>query len=172
MFPCRNFGYSRFVLIVSVAFLVFGVVSAAKKLDSRWSGPTGVITNSFLAKSSASPEVSKDKQSNRINVSSLKASSERRYGVHSMASALDPNRNGMDSQAQFSLANTQASLALALHISPSAAAFDGAPSVNPLLITAGTSTRAIAFDAVTFSTEPFSPATAIPWALDPNDHAT
>jgi len=128
MFPYRNFGYSRFVLIVSVAFLVFGVVSAAKTLDSRWSGSTGIITKSFLSKPPTSPSSSNDKPGNRINVSSLQASGrgERTFDARSMASVLDPTRQGADSQAQFSLANTQASLALALHLSPSAVALSGA----------------------------------------------
>ncbi|MDX6712689.1 MAG: hypothetical protein QOH96_3705 [Blastocatellia bacterium] len=113
MISYRNFGYSRFVLIVSVAFFVFGVVGAAKTLDSRWSGSTGIITKSFLSKPPTSPSSSNDRPGNGINVSSLQDSSrgERTYDARSMASVLDPNRQGADSQAQFSLANTQASLA-------------------------------------------------------------
>src|SRR5882672_224787 len=128
MFPNRNYGYSRFVLIVSIAFFVFGVVGAAKTFDSRWTGSPGIITKSFLSKPPTSPSSSNDKPGNRINVSSLQASGrgERMFDARSMASVLDPNRQGADSQAQFSLANTRASLALALHLSPSAVALSGA----------------------------------------------
>src|SRR6266436_6014907 len=128
MVPYRNFGYSRLVLIISVAFFVFGVAGAAKTLDSRWSGSTGIITKSFLSKPPTSPSSSNDKPGNGINVSSLQACrGERTFDARSMASVLAPNRQGADSQAQFSLANTQASLALALHLSPSAVALSGAP---------------------------------------------
>src|SRR5882672_8493051 len=104
MFPNRNFGYSRFVLIVSIAFFVFGVVSAAKKLDSRWTGPSGISMNSFPAKTSASKSATTERPGNRINVNSIQAFGQnaRTYGFQGAASELNQGQQRADGRDQFS----------------------------------------------------------------------